>query len=322
MAAPGQEAGRFFFAVTAAMVPHHAPRPLSSPAAMKARLARTLLAAFAALPFRLAQSAGTAFGLLHWILPNRARRNSERNIEGCFPDRPRAWRRRLLRRSLAATGRTLAESLWLWGRDPDDALELVREVHGTEHLDRARAQGRGVIVCTPHFGAWELAAAWGARQMPLTVLFRPPRAAALAAPLRAARERVGVRPVPTDAGGIRSLYRALRAGEAIAILPDQLPRSGQGVFAPFFGRPALTMTLVSRLAESSGAPVLMAAMERLPCGRGFHMHLWPADPEVSAPDATRAATAINREIERCVALAPEQYMWNYKRFPQKPAAND
>ena len=281
---------------------------------MKTRIARALLKAFAALPFRVAQAAGAGLGLLHWLLPNRLRRNSGHNIDGCYPDQPRHWRRALLRRSLVETGRTLAESAWLWGRDPAEALALVREVRGMEHAERARAAGHGVIVSTPHFGAWELAAAWGAQQMPLTVLFRPPRSAALAAPLRAARERVGVRPVPTDAGGIRSLYRALRAGEAIAILPDQLPRSGQGVYAPFFGQPALTMTLVSRLAESSGAPVLMAAMQRLPRGRGFRMHLWPAEPDVSSPDAASAAAAINREIERCIALAPEQYMWNYKRF--------
>ena len=173
------------------------------------------------------------------------------------------------------------------------------------------------MFATPHLGAWELAATYIATLVPLTVLYRPPRLAALGDSLRAARERLGMRPVPTDTSGVRALHRALRQGEAIGLLPDQQPRDGQGVIAPFMGQPAITMTLLSRMAARSGAPVLFVAMLRLPRGRGFALHVWPADRAVGDPDPTVAATGVNREVERAIALAPAQYMWGYQRFRQR-----
>ena len=287
---------------------------------MKAFIARSLLWLFGALPFRAAQIAGTGIGLLHWYLPNRTRRHSTANIETCYGERSAAWRRWLLRATLIATGRTLAESAWFWRRGPEAALPLVREVHGLDHLERARRAGRGIVFATPHLGAWELAATYLATFVPLTVLYRPPRLAGLGDSLRAARARLGMRPVPTDGSGVRSLHRALRQGEAIGLLPDQQPREGQGVTAPFMGRPALTMTLLSRMAARSGAPVLFVAMLRLPRGRGFALHLWPADRAVADSDPTVAATGVNREVERAIALAPEQYMWSYQRFRHRSAS--
>lgn len=284
---------------------------------MKALAARALLALLGALPFRAMQAAGAGIGLLHWYLPNRTRRHAAANIETCYADRSGAWRRWLLRAGLIATGQTLAESAWFWRRGPEQALPLVREVRGLEHIERARRAGRGIVFATPHLGAWELAAAHVATLVPLTVLYRPPRLAGLGDTMRTARTRLGMYPVPTDTSGVRALHRALRQGEAIGLLPDQQPRDGQGVIAPFMGRPAITMTLLSRMAARSGAPVLFTAMLRLPRGRGFALHVWPADPGVADPDPTVAATGVNREVERAIALAPPQYMWSYQRFRQR-----
>ena len=289
---------------------------------MKTHIARGLLWLFAALPFRAAQAAGAGIGLLHWYLPNRTRRHSAANIETCYPERSAAWRRRLLRAGLVATGQTLAESAWIWRRGPESALPLVREVHGLEHIERARRAGRGIVFATPHLGAWELAAAYVTTRAPMTVLYRPPRLAGLGESLRAARTRLGMHPVPTDTSGVRALHRALRQGEAIGLLPDQQPRDGQGVIAPFMGRPAVTMTLLSRMAARSGAPVLFAAMLRLPHGRGFALHLWPADRAVADPDPIVAAAGVNREVERAISLAPDQYMWSYQRFRQRKRPMD
>lgn len=286
---------------------------------MKDRLIRLLLRTLTALPFRAAQAVGGAIGWLHWILPNRLQRTSRNNIDRCYPDRHPAWRRRLLRQSLVETGRTLADSVWILGRPPQHSLPLVRETHGFEHLEQALRAGRGVLFATPHLGAWEVSAVIAAERIPMTVLYRPARIAAFDELVSAARTRLGLHPVPTSAGGVRALHRALQRGEAVGILPDQEPRAGQGVFAPFFGQPALTMTLVSRLAQRSGATVIIATTRRLPRGRGFSMRIWRADERVTDPDPTVAATAINREVERAIALAPAQYMWNYKRFRTTPA---
>lgn len=281
---------------------------------MKDRIVQVLLRACALLPFRVSQALGAALGWLHWRLPNRLERISADNIERCYRDHDASWRRRLLRASLVSTGRAFAECAWFWGRGAERSLALVREVRDDGEIERLTRAGRGIVFATPHFGAWELAGAWSARQAPLTVLFRPPRVAALAEVLHAGRRRLGMRPVPTDAAGVRALHRALKAGEAVGMLPDQQPRGGQGVYAPFFGQPALTMTLLSRLAHRSGAAVVFVAMERLPRGRGFRVHAWRAHADVADADPETAAAAVNREVERCIALAPAQYLWNYKRF--------
>ncbi len=285
---------------------------------MKAQLARAMLWCMGALPFRLNRALGTGFGLLLWYLPNRSRIHSRANIDRCYPDRSPAWRRKLLRTSLIETGRTFTEAAWFWQRSQQRVLQLVREVHGLEHVDQARHERRGIIFATPHIGAWELAGSYVASCAPLTVLYRPPRIEALDRAIRRGRERLGSIPVPTDGSGIRALHRALRKGEAIGVLPDQQPRGGQGVYAPFMGQPALTMTLLSRLAARSGASVLFVAMLRRPEG-GFAMHIWPAGEDIADDDARVAATRINRETERAIALAPAQYMWNYQRFRQRNA---
>ena len=293
---------------------------------MKAALARLVLGAIGLLPFALAQRLGTAIGWLHWRLPNRSREHARANIEACYGDRSAAWRRRLLRAALVSMGRTLAESAWLWHHSQARALKLVREVHGWHHVEAARRAGRGIVFATPHIGNWELSAAWVAATAPLTVLYRPPRLAALDRLIRRGRERLGGRPVPTDASGIRALHRALRDGGAIGLLPDQQPRDGQGVDAPFMGQPAPTMTLLSRMAARSGAPVLFVAMLRRGDGAGFSMHFWPAEAAITDPDPAVAARQINRETERAIALAPAQYMWNYQRFrrrrPRRRAAGE
>jgi KDO2-lipid IV(A) lauroyltransferase len=289
---------------------------------MKASIARALLRLLGGLPFRAMQAVGAGIGLLHWYLPNRTRRHSAANIARCYPDQTPDWRARLVRDSLVATGRTLAESAWFWQRTPDQLLPLVREVHGREHLERARRAGRGIVCATPHLGAWELAAAYVARQVPLTVMFRPPRLAALSDLMYQGRTRLGSHPVPTDSSGVRALSRALRMGEAIGLLPDQLPRDGQRVYAPFMGQPALTMTLLSRMAARSGAEVLFTVMVRQPGGRGFSLHIWPAAPAITDPDPTVAATQVNREVEHAIALAPAQYMWHYQRFRRRAPSGD
>jgi len=290
------------------------------PGRMKNRFIRLLLRTLTALPFRAAQGLGAVIGWFHWIVPNGLKRTSRDNIDRCYGDRRPEWRRELLRRSLVETGRTLAESVWILGRPPSHSLPLVRETHGLECLDEAIRAGKGIVFATPHLGAWELSAVAAAQRIPMTVLFRPPRVAAFEDLVGDARARLGLKPVPTSAAGVRALHRALQAGEAIGILPDQQPRGGNGVYAPFFGQPALTMTLLSRLAERTGATVIIAVMVRLPRGRGFRLRIWRAGERVADPDRLTAATAVNREVERAIALAPPQYMWNYKRFSRRDTA--
>ena len=119
------------------------------------------------------------------------------------------------------------------------------------------AQGRGIVFLTPHLGCFEVTAQAYAERCgalgPMTVLYRPARKAVAARLVDAARARPGLATAPATLAGVRQMMRALRRGEAVGLLPDQVPPEGMGVWAPFFGRPAYTMTLAARLRRSRPA---------------------------------------------------------------------
>lgn len=281
-------------------------------------LARALIRLLGVLPLPLNHALGAALGELLAHVPNVARRAARVNISICFPDLAPAARRRLLRRSLRELGKTVTEVSYFWTRRPERLERLIKEVRGERDVRSNLDRGKGLIVAVPHQGAWELMALYWARRVPLHSLFRPPRDSALGPLLTQLRGRGGGQLHPATPAGIRALYKALAAGELVAILPDQQPRAGGGVFAPFFGRPALTMTLLGKIARRSGAPVVFAVAERLPWGRGYRIHLQVAPAGVDADEPAQAATALNSGVEACVALAPEQYQWSYRRFRHQP----
>jgi KDO2-lipid IV(A) lauroyltransferase len=216
------------------------------------------------------------------------------------------------------TGKGLLEAgpLWLWPRER--VLGLVREVVGEPALEAAFATGRGVVLLAPHLGCWELAGLYCSARYPLTSLYQPFRLEGLDRLMRAARARAGARLVPATGAGVRALRRALARGEAIGILPDQDPAVGSGVFAPFFGVPAHTMTLALRLIQHSAAPAVFVFAERLGSGVGFRLHFVAADPGLADPPIDVAAASLNQGVERCIRQAPAQYLWVYKRFKTRP----
>lgn len=270
------------------------------------------------LPLPLTHAIGILIGSLLWWIPNDLRRIASRNLALTFPEMPVADRERLLHRNLWETGKLLLElgPLWLWRGER--VLALVRgAVAGEEALTDTVRRRRGAILLTPHLGAWEMAGLYYSSRHPLTILYRPSRLGLDELSVRG-RGRLGGKVVATDARGVRSLLTALRDGEILGILPDQDPGDEGGVFAPFFGISASTMTLVSRLTRNTGAPVFLTWAERLPRGRGFALHL-RALPEVTAAGSLEeSAAALNRGVEAAVRSLPAQYLWAYKRFKTRP----
>ncbi len=284
---------------------------------MRSKIILLLVRVIAYIPLRGAHWLGAVLGsLLYWI-PNRERRVAAVNLEICFPELTSEQRQQLLRRSLIEGAKTLLELPAIWLDEPSRSMSRVDGQEGEELIRQQLAQGRGVIVAIPHLGNWELHAHYLAAIAPFTALYRPPRQAVLDDIIKSGRSRSGATLVPTSVQGVKSLYSALRAGEIVAILPDQQPKGrdkSAGVFAPFFGRPALTMVLINRLARKTGAAVLFSFGERLPAGEGFRLHWSFAPAGIDDPDPEVAATALNLGVERCVRQCPEQYQWSYKRF--------
>ena len=218
----------------------------------------------------------------------------------------------------ASAGRQMLELARIWMRPLADAKALVVEVSGWEHVEAAQRAGKGIVFLTPHLGCFEIAAQYYANFGDITVLYRPPKRPALQALILGGRKRDRLHLAPADLSGVRSLIKALKKGEAVGILPDQAPKLGEGVWLDFFGKPAYTMTLAARLTET-GATTLMAWAERLPAGRGYHLHLRPPARRLEGGTVERAQM-INREIEALVRECPAQYLWGYNRYKRPGGA--
>lgn len=283
---------------------------------LKDRLGRLLMHLLARLPLPVLHAMGASLGRWARRLPNRQRRNALINIAICLPERGRAEQVALRDEALRESGKTYLEIAHLWLRPTAEVLGLVREVRGAEHL--RRPDGRGLIVLSPHIGAWELAGLYLAAQGPTAIFYKPQKY--LDSLILAARRRSGAELAPITSKGIRRLVQALERGDYVGILPDQEPKAHKGsTFAPFFGVPALTMLLVNRLARRAEVPVVFLFAERLAGEAGFRLHCIPAPEGIDSADDKVAARALNLGIERCIRTCPAQFLWSYKRFRRRPA---
>ena len=223
-----------------------------------------------------------------------------------------------VRAAVAHAGRMVAELPRLWLGTP-----LPCRMEGVEHVEQAYAAGKGIVFLSPHLGCFELsiqaaARQWRAQHGPITVLYRPARQAWLAEVMRTARNRPGIQMAPTTLAGVRQMIKALRRGEAVGLLPAQVPPQGQGLWSPVFGRAAYTMTLAARLAQQTDAAVMLARCERLSWGRGFVLYLEPLAEPLSS-DLEAAVLQINQAMEHVIRQCPQQYLWGYARYKQPRA---
>lgn len=207
-----------------------------------------------------------------------------------------------------------------WTAPVERLYSLVLACNGWEHVDAAQANGRAIIFVTPHLGCFEIAGRYLESRIPVTALFRPPKKKWIKPIMQQGRVRGEGNTASADANGIRVLLKTLKAGGNIIILPDQVPApelGGDGVWADFFGKPAYTMTLLPRLAQSANAVVLFFFAERLPRGAGYHVHIEPMT-EAFSVDKQIAARQTNAMVERLISMAPTQYLWGYNRY-KRPA---
>ncbi|MFQ6333565.1 lysophospholipid acyltransferase family protein [Methylophilus sp. 3sh_L] len=262
------------------------------------------------LPLSWIHRLGAVMGLVSWRTDQKSTGIAIENIQqsGLCKTRPEV--EQLARDSRIEAGKSLMESLFIWGAPQSRLLPLVKATTGWHLVEEAQRAGKGLIFLTPHLGCFEITSIYYGSQQPITVLYRPPKLAWLEGLLQHGRQKGLVSLAAANAAGVKKLLQALKRGEAIGILPDQIPRAGEGEWADFFGKPAYTMGLASKLAVKSGAAVIMAFGERLPAGEGFHIHL-------SKVDDIHTPTLLNQAIERQVSQCPVQYLWQYNRYKQR-----
>jgi len=270
------------------------------------------------VPLRLLMVAGATLGSLLYRIPNRRIRLARRNIELCFPDLEPVRREILARDSMRSIGQTFLEFGWIWYRKPERIFSLIRNIHGLELFQQACEAGQGVLLAVPHLGSWELIGQYLPSQIESVAMYKRPGNPGVEHVIVRGRQRTGLKLIPADGKGVRKVFQAIRRGHLVIILPDQQPKEGQGQFAPFFGIEALTMVLLSRLAQKTACKVLFAWIERLPGGAGYDLHFSAAPAQISDPDLRISVTALNQGVEQCVRQCPAQYQWSYKRFGIRP----
>lgn len=261
------------------------------------------------LPLPIIHMLGVILGLLSYIFNDDHRAHAIRNLKQCGLTRNQTDFKKLLFKSTLENSKGALETFAIWFKPQTKVVNWVKNVVGWQAVDKALASGKGIIFLTPHLGCFEITSLYYGAHHPMAVLYRQPRQAWLLPLINSGRQRGKITLAPANAQGVKQLLQALKRGEAIGILPDQAPLEGEGEWAPFFGRPAYTMTLASKLAQKTGAQVLMAFGERLNYGRGYNIHI----REIEAGGINTPAL-LNAEIERTIAQCPAQYLWMYDRY--------
>ena len=271
-------------------------------------------------PLPLLHALGGLLGWLVWWVSPAYRRNFRAQVAQAGLPFEQA------RPAIADAGRLVAELPRLWLRPQHESCLPQVQIEGREVVDALRAQGRGVIFFSAHCGSFELAPqALAELYGPVTALYRPSRQPWLAELMRVSRQRPGLAMAPASLAGIRQMLKALRSGGSVALLTDQVPPEGLGLWAPFFGRPAYSMTLAAKLALQSGAALVPVRTERLPAGRGYRMQFQAPVPGLDvtpAPDLLQAVTRVNQANEALILSLPGQYLWAYARYKQPRRSGD
>ena len=264
------------------------------------------------LPLWLVHRLGGLLGVLaYWVSPTYRQHLRENLAQAeMAPD---------LQYAVAAeTGKQMLELSRIWMRNLDEANAQVVDVRGLEYVQAARAAGQGIVFLTPHLGCFEITAQYLSSLGDITVLYRPPKSASAQELILLWRKRDQLHLAPADLSGVRSLIKALKKGQMVGMLPDQAPKTGEGVWLKFFGRYAYTMTLAARLTET-GAVSLLTWGERLPDGQGYRIHFLPPSQPFSGTTIERAQQ-INHEVEALVRQCPSQYLWGYNRYKRPSGA--
>lgn len=260
----------------------------------------------AALPLPLLHGLGRILGRFVYYLPGRYRNRLQRNAyQAGYTEKSFAAK------AAAETGAMILETPKIW-------LQTQKCLDKTISNDDAvvqniKDQGRGILYLTPHLGCFEITARYIAKTSPITVMFRPPRWKPLEPAMVQSRNTKGLNAVPANMQGVREFVRALRKGQAVGMLPDQVPSAGDGIWASFFDKPAYTMTLAAKLALQSKVAIVVTSGERLKNGKGWKIH-YHQIPEPLPATVEELVPLINQAIEEMIQRFPEQYLWSYNRY--------
>lgn len=283
---------------------------------------RGTVAALNTLPWQRAGQLGAGLGTLGYRPLGIRRAVVESQLRAAFPEVDDREILRISRASYAHLGRTAIETALLPSLRRFEIIELVDKVTGWDIVEAGVRAGRGVILVTGHLGNWELGGAYLAAQgVPVDAIVRHMANPRFDRYLNMTRASLGIR-VMYDDQAVRQTPRALRDGRLVAFLADQGVLGLASTFVPFFGRPAKTPRGPAVFALRLDAPIVFGAAIRQPNGQ-YHLTFEPVevtrtdDRERDTDDIVARYTAA---LERWVRIAPEQYLWQHRRWRRQPRA--
>ena len=282
---------------------------------------RVAMRVFSWITPRMAEYLAPPLAALVWYSVPRLRRVTRLNLRAVFPEMDAEQRNRVGRSSMTHYVKGIFEAGMLWHWPLEKMYKLFDGVEGMQHVEEARRAGKGLIVAAPHYGSWEMLNLYLHSKGKAAILYKPSKHPDVDALLRDKRSRAGAEMVPATGSGLKRMYKLLKDGFYVALLPDQEPSRGSGAFAPFFGIEALTGVLLPRMAQRTGAPAIFAVCERRKGGR-YRVHLFKADEALYSDNKRAALTAVNHGIEQCINVDIDQYLWAYKRFRNRPEGEE
>ncbi len=284
---------------------------------MKNAIVSFIFKCFGCLSLGAARACGHFLGACLWLIKGRSYGITLRNVNKCFPEFSEQQAQCFIRESLIETAKTFVEAGAIWGNSWSWLSAKIVAVEGEDILRAELAEGKGLLVLAPHIGNWEVVGPYIATIAPLTVLYQPLALPVLNHLIFSGRSKLNISLAPTNTRGVAMLLKALRRGDIVGILPDQVPDKGSGaepVF--FFGHPAMTMSLVHALIERTQCRVVSAIAVRIE--EGFKVVFLPVAVEIYSQNKSESLLGLNLSVEACVRLAPTQYQWEYSRFRSLP----
>jgi KDO2-lipid IV(A) lauroyltransferase len=287
---------------------------------LKNKALLSLLKLFGWFPLSVGRLFGRTIGRVIYLFNLGPALISRINLRLCYPHMSAQQIESLCKKRMLQFGQAFVETPRVWSKPSTWLESKIIAVEGMALFQAAMADERGTILIVPHQGNWEVVGLWVSPRSKMTSLFEPPKIPEVGNWIKSSREQSGATLVPTDGRGVAALIKALKRGETTAILPDQQPEESGGIFAPFMGVQARTMTLLTNLIGRSGCQALFCSAIREP--GGWRLHFLPAEEALYSDDKPVAVSALNTGVEKMVELAPEQYQWEYKRFRAQPDGSD
>jgi len=264
-------------------------------------------------PLSFLQLLASCIAILLYSFNSSLKRITGINLKLAYPELDETAYQALLKKSLKSQCMTYIESIKCWGMPPEYSLNQIKNIYGEQHLTEALANKKGVIVVVAHLGCWELLNAWLNLHAAPMIMYKPNKHKAVDRFMLEARQRLNATLVPTDENGVRAIFKHLKQGGLTVILPDHLPKASGGIYSEFFGQKTLSTTLVSKLASKTQCNIVGLSCIRDETS-GFNVYCSPLSDQILSKDLQTSVDSLNQNLESMINVAPEQYVWSYKRF--------